>query len=341
MEGGCCWNASDTTCFHSLPSQHSYSVDNWDSNGTPPLTTLEEGYLNLTPRLNNSLFGNHAVELQTRAVSTSDVILRLYLYDPTTTALDINDTIPLNSSQFTAKVYGPEYFSVQIYRKESTSLLLSTSLGPIIACNDYWELALQLPKNSSVFGLGGLRLSSKPKLLYNSGHRLGANPFIMILDADGRAHGILFNNTGPLEFLLLENSNLLSVKSRSRVMWDISVFAGPTPADVMDQYTSTDDLRPTLPPPWALGVHICRDTERQNETLAALDVMGFLKNATENELPYESDCLQEGLLYQLDFNIPTSMKAVIQKMRETGRKLLLSLPPHVSGTKDSGHTCNV
>lgn len=330
VKNGCCWNESDTTCFHSLPSQYSYSVDDWNTTERA-LVELEKRYLNLKPRLNNSIYDNPAVNLQTRVVSTSDVILRFYLYDPTTGEPDINETTPLNLSQFTTEVYGPEYYSVQIYRKDK-ALLFSTSLGPIIACDDYWELALQLPKDAAVFGLGGLRLSSKPKLLYNSGQRLGANPFIMILDTDGRAHGILFNNAGPMEFLLLENSNLLSVKSRSRVMWDISVFAGPTPADVMEQYTSTDGLRPTLPPPWALGVHICRDTERHNKTLAAEDVMYFLKNAAEKELLYESDCLQEGLLYQLDFNISTSMNAVIEEFRKTGRQLLLSLPPHVESS---------
>ena len=342
MKNGCCWNESDTTCFHSLPSQYSYSVD-WNNetalwNNETALRELETLYLNLKPRLNNSIYDNPAVNLQTRVVSTSDVILRFYLYDPTTGEPDINETTPLNSSKFTAEVYGPEYYSVQIYRKDNT-LLFSTSRGPVIACDDYWELALQLPKDAAVFGLGGLRLSSKPKFLYNSGQRLGANPFIMILDTDGRAHGILFNNAGPMEFMLLENSNLLSVKSRSRVMWDISVFAGPTPADVMEQYTSTDGLRPTLPPPWALGVHICRDTERHNKTLAAEHVKYFLENAAE--LLYESDCLQEELLYQLDFNISTSMNAVIEEFRKKGRKLLLSLPPHVSGTKDSVHTCRV
>jgi alpha-glucosidase (family GH31 glycosyl hydrolase) len=155
----------------------------------------------------------------------------------------------------------------------------------------------------------------------------------MIVDSTGKAYGILFKNSGPMEFQLLEISNILSVKSRSRVMWDISVFAGPEPADVMEQYTSIDGLRPALPPTWALGVHICRDTEKSNMTLAAVDAMYFLGNATDLELPYDSDCLQEGLLYQMDLSISTNMDEVKEEFKNTGRKLLLSLPPHVSSTK--------
>jgi hypothetical protein len=330
------------TCFHSVPSQHSYRVENWDDNEIAS-QELETKYLHLTPLRMTSPYGKYAVkQLHTRLVTTTQFVLRMYIYDPTTGEPDVKDTTPLNSSTFRAVVYGPDYFSAQIYRRETNgSLLFSTSLGPIIASDDYWELALQLPEDAAVFGLGGLRLSSEPKLLYNSGHRLGANPFIIILDTDGRTYGILFNNAGPMEFQLLENSNLLTVKSLSRVMWDISVFAGPTPADVMKQYTSTDGLRPTVPPPWALGVHICRDTEKHNQFLAAVDAMYFLKNATEKEIPYDSDCLQEGLLYQFDFNISTSMDSVIEEFGKTGRKLLLSLPPHVSSSYDSAISCRV
>ena len=339
MHLGCCWDEQSTECFHSFPSQHSYSVQNWDDS-----TAVTELYLNLTPRISNCPYGNRAaVNLQTRVVSTSQgSILRLYLYDKTTSAPDVNDKTPLNSSQFIVKVFGPEYFSVQINRsKEGGQLLFSTSLGPIIACDDYWELALQFPKDAAVFGLGALRLTSKAKLLYNSGHRLGANPFIMILDTEGRAHGILFNNTGPMEFQFLENSNILSVRSRSRVMWDISLFAGPDPAQVMEQYTSIDGLRPILPPAWALGLHICRDTERSNGSLVADDAIYFLENAEDKTLPYESECLQEGLFYGLDFSISENMTKIIKEFTGTGRKLLLSLPPHVSSTIDSALICCV
>jgi hypothetical protein len=337
----CCWDDGSTACFHSVPSQHSYRVEKWDNNTA--ITKFETEFLSLTPLISKCLYDNRAaVYLQTSVVSTSSgKILRLYLYDSTNSPPVVKDQTPLNESQFKVEVYGQDYFSVQVNRNENgTPLLFSTSLGPIIACDDYWEMALQFPRDAAVFGLGALRLSSKPKVLYNSGYRLGANPFIMILDTEGRAHGILFNNSGPMEFRLLDKSNILSVKSRSNVMWDISVFAGPNPADVMEQYTSIDGLRPTLPPAWALGVHICRNTERNDGSHVADDAKYFLDNAAY-ELPYESDCLQEGLLYGLDFSISTNMSDVINGSRDTGRKLLLSLPPHVSSSKASALTCHV
>ena len=337
---GCCWDKENLACFHSLPSQHSYKIDKWNNTA---LTEIETNCLNLTPRIPKCLYANqNAVNLRARVVSISQgYILRFYLYDNTTNEPVDTDTTALSSSQFKVQVLGPEYFSVQINRNKEGTFLFSTSPGPTIACDDYWELALQFPNDAAVFGLGALRLTSKPKILYNSGYRLGANPFIMILDNNGEAHGILFNNKGPMEFQLLENSNILSVKSRSSVMWDISVFAGPDPTRVMEQYTSMDGLRPILPSAWALGVHICRDTERQNENLVADDAFYFLQNAAERELPYESDCLQEGLLYGLKFSTSANMTNITQEFTETGRKLLLSLVPHVSSTKDSALTCHV
>jgi len=321
------------TCFHSFPSQHNYRVKNWDDRSN--YTELGNSHLDLTPRRPKCPYGNRdAVNLRTIVVSSSEgTILRLYLYNTETEEPVVTDTLPLNESNFKVTVDGPEYFSVKINRRNETTLLFNTSLGPKIACDDYWELALQFPEDAALFGLGALRLTSKPKVLYNSGQRLGANPFIMILDPGGEAHGILFNNRGPMEFQLLENSNILSVKSRSTVMWDISVFAGPDPAKVMEQYTSIDGLRPILPPEWALGVHICRDTGRENGNLVADGAFYFLHNAM---IPYESDCLQEGL-YALEFSNSANMTNITQEFQKTGRKLLLSLPPHVSSTKFSAH----
>jgi hypothetical protein len=323
----CCWTATEAACFHSIPSQHSYSAKGWSSN-EEAVSQLETN-LSLAPRLVNSPYGKPAIDLlQTSLFATSEDHLRLYLYNPQIDNPLDADRIPLISSKFRAEVYGPDYYSLQIYRRDSTnSLLFSTSRGPTIASENYWELSLQFPKEAALFGLGALRLSSKPKLLYNTGQRLGANPFIITLDAEGSAYGILFSNPGPMEFQLLENSNLLLVKSLSTVMWNISVFAGPTPADVMQQYTSGVERRPILPPPWALGFHVCRNTT-DNETLAAKDVMHFMDEATD--FPYDSDCLQEGLLYQFDFHVPTITHSVAEKLGNTGRKLLLSLPPQVS-----------
>jgi hypothetical protein len=289
---------------------------------------LETGNMSFTPRLETSPYGKPVEPLlRTLVVAVSEDHLQFYLYKETEKP-EVIEGIPMNISSFRAEVYGPEYYSVQIYRQgDRKSLLFSTSRGPMIASENYWELSLQFSKEAALFGLGGLRLSSK--LLYSSGHRLSTNPFIMVLETDGSAYGILFNNTGPLEFQLLENSNLLIVKSLSTVRWDFSVFAGPTPSDVMQQYTSVDGLRPVLPPPWALGLHVCRNTT-DNETLAAEDAMYFINNATTNGLPYESDCLQENLLYRMNFTISGSMEHIIKEVQKMERKILLSLPPHVS-----------
>jgi hypothetical protein len=339
LKVSCCWNATDAACFHSIPSQHSYSAKDWSGN-EGAVNQLEENHLNLTSRLMISPYGKPVIDLlQTSLFATSEDHLRLFLYNPQTHKPPdkplVVDSTPLNSSKFRAEVYGPDYYSLQIYRRESNSLLFSTSRGPTIASENYWELSLQFPKEAALFGLGALRLTSKPKLLYNTGQRLGANPFIITLDAEGSAYGILFNNPGPMEFQLLEKSNLLSVKSLSTVMWDISVFAGPTPADVMEQYTSDVERRPILPPPWALGFHVCRNTT-DNETLAERDALNFMANATD--LPYDSDCLQEGLLYQFDFHKPKTMENVTEKLGNTGRKMLLSLPPQVSNGAEFSNT---
>eukprot|EP00887_Chlorella_sp_A99_P002350 scaffold10.g2350.t1 len=82
----------------------------------------------------------------------------------------------------------------------------------------------------------------------------GSHPFILALDPDGMAWGALLLSANALEI----------VPGRDRLSWRVTggvlnlwLFAGPSPAAVMDQYTSIVG-RPALPPFWACGFHQCK-----------------------------------------------------------------------------------
>jgi alpha-glucosidase len=81
-------------------------------------------------------------------------------------------------------------------------------------------------------------------------------PFTLSL-ANGRAHGLLFDNTGRVEFdLALENEGraYYGAAGGSLVYY---VFCGPTPREVLERYTELTGRTP-MPPLWALGNQQCR-----------------------------------------------------------------------------------
>jgi alpha-glucosidase len=83
-------------------------------------------------------------------------------------------------------------------------------------------------------------------------------PFYLGLTVDdGRAYGILIDHTGRVEMDIGKTNEAevsITVQGDSLIAY---FFVGPTPADVMRQYTELTGRMP-LPPRWAIGYHQCR-----------------------------------------------------------------------------------
>ena len=83
-------------------------------------------------------------------------------------------------------------------------------------------------------------------------------PFYLGLTVDdGRVYGVLIDHTGRVEMDIGKTNEAqvsMTVQGDSLIAY---FFAGPTPADVMMQYTELTGRMP-LPPRWAIGYHQCR-----------------------------------------------------------------------------------
>ena len=107
---------------------------------------------------------------------------------------------------------------------------------------------------------GGLEKTGSHQVFWNvdppEGHTASFNnlytsiPFVLSL-VDGRAHGLFLDYPGRVEFDLAkaDPDRFTAVSGDAFVYY---VFAGPTPRDVLPQYTELTG-RISLPPLWALG----------------------------------------------------------------------------------------
>jgi alpha-glucosidase len=130
--------------------------------------------------------------------------------------------------------------------------------------------SLALPADMAVYGLGekafGLNHRGRRLNLWNTdpqgAYHTGTDPIYgsipwMLCQREGRAHGILFDNTRRARFDLGRTDSSIMQYQADGGELCYYVVAGPEPADVLARYAALTGHMP-LPPRWALGYHQSR-----------------------------------------------------------------------------------
>ncbi|KAL9325054.1 hypothetical protein ACSQ67_005699 [Phaseolus vulgaris] len=174
--------------------------------------------------------------------------------------------------------YTSDPFSFVVKRKSNGETLFDTSssdsdpFSSLVFKDQYLEISTKLPKSASLYGLGentqphGIKLyPSDPYTLYTTdisainlnADLYGSHPVYMDLrNAGGKAsaHGVLLLNSNGMDVFYTGTS--LTYKIIGGV-FDFYFFSGPSPLNVVDQYTTLIG-RPAPMPYWAFGFHQCR-----------------------------------------------------------------------------------
>ncbi|CAL5189281.1 unnamed protein product [Lathyrus oleraceus] len=169
-------------------------------------------------------------------------------------------------------------FSFSVKRKSNGETLFNSTstfsdpFSSLVFKDQYLEISTKLPKDASLYGLGentqphGIKLyPSDPYTLYTTdisainlnADLYGSHPMYMDLRNNGgeaSAHAVLLLNSNGMDVFYRGNS--LTYKVIGGV-FDFYFFSGPTPLNVVDQYTSLIG-RPAPMPYWAFGFHQCR-----------------------------------------------------------------------------------
>ncbi|KAG5059886.1 hypothetical protein AAZX31_01G074600 [Glycine max] len=189
---------------------------------------------------------------------------------------------PITVSQYSGSEflfsYTSDPFSFAVKRKSNGETLFDSSSGDsdpfssLVFKDQYLEISTKLPKDASLYGLGentqphGIKLyPSDPYTLYTTdisainlnADLYGSHPVYMDLrNAGGKAsaHAVLLLNSNGMDVFYTGTS--LTYKIIGGV-FDFYFFSGPSPLNVVDQYTTLIG-RPAPMPYWAFGFHQCR-----------------------------------------------------------------------------------
>lgn len=141
------------------------------------------------------------------------------------------------------------------------------AFNPLVFKDQYLELSTQVPASAALFGLGESTRPDGLPLVKGKTYSLwatdigamnanvdlyGAYPFYLDVRAGGLTHGVLLLNSNGMDIQYGEGFLTWRVIGGT---FDFYFFAGPTPLDVMDQYTQLVG-RPAPMPYWSFGMSL-------------------------------------------------------------------------------------
>ncbi|XP_077982533.1 sucrase-isomaltase, intestinal-like [Glandiceps talaboti] len=266
---GCIWredfDSESPWCFY--PLERGYKMI-----GNPVETTL--GYsVSLEKIEPYTQHGDDVINLAFEVEFQTDDRVRFKFFDPSNQRFEV----PMTISAPGGKASNPDYdiifgtdfaFSFQIIRKSTGTVLFDTSLGGFLFSDQYIQIATRLA-SSSLFGFGehehqtfkhdvdwheySMFARDQPPQPY--ANMYGVHPYYMVVENDFNAHGVLILNSNAQE-IDIQPAPSITYRTIGGIL-DFYLFLGPTPENVVQQYTAAIG-RTFMPPYWSLGFQLSR-----------------------------------------------------------------------------------
>ncbi|CAH1773346.1 unnamed protein product [Owenia fusiformis] len=277
IKRGCHWCTSSIQdvpwCF--APKTTGYTL-------VGDVTQTAKGYTaTLDRKPTSSWYGHDIARIQMDVEFQTNSRLRIKIFDPSVARFEV----PLNISSTSAALdplYSVEFsnspaFNIKVKRASNGATLFDTSLGGLVFSEQFLQFATKL-NSHNVYGFGehehhslkhdmnwkswGMYARDQP--VTHGANLYGVHPFYMNVETSNLAHGVLVLNSNAQDVTL---SPLPSLKYRTiGGILDIYMFLGPSPENVVQQYTQAIG-RPVMPPYWALGFHLSRYGYNDIQTL--------------------------------------------------------------------------
>ncbi|MDE8565206.1 glycoside hydrolase family 31 protein [Anoxybacillus rupiensis] len=153
-----------------------------------------------------------------------------------------------------------------------------------------------------------------------------SHPYFMTL-RNGWAHGLFFDNTYRtiFDFQTFEDEYCFAAEGGPI---DYYVFAGPTPRDVLKQYTNLTGKMP-IPPKWALGYHQSRYSYETEQEVREL-VQTFIEKDIPLDAVYLDIHYMDGYrVFTFDRNRFPNPKQLIADLKQEGVRVVPIVDPGV------------
>ncbi|GMG16776.1 unnamed protein product [Phytophthora fragariaefolia] len=247
--------------------------------------------------------------------------------------------------------YTQNPFTFKVVRKSDGYTLFDSSGISLVVKDQYLQVSTVLGSDLSVYGIGE---STRDNFKMASGDKqtlwardqgsatanvntYGSHPFFLGINSAGQAHGVLLLNSNGMDVTM--DSGHLVYQTIGGVL-DFNIVVGPTPANVVSQYTKLIG-RPKLMPYWSYGFHQCRWGYGSVDALRTV-----VSKYASNKLPLDViwsdiDYMKSYHDFTLDpTNFPqTKMAAFMDEIHANGQKFVPIIDPGIpDDTNDYAYT---
>lgn len=268
----CCWaEVNDYTtpwCFTAPLSSSGYELTS-----IKEVSTGLKGTLALIGEPSNT-YGADITTLTLEILLEDADYAHFKIYDAGSSRWEVPQSViprPVSVPKVTTTNYDVTYtsspFSITVTRKSDKAVVFSSAIE-LYFKDQYIEFTHNYDSSAVTFGLGESSRLTQPLSTDNAIYTLWAgdtpsmamytnlySSFPMYLQMlGGMASGGMMMNSNGMDVQL--STNKLTYKMIGGII-DFYVFSGPTPGDVVAQYTSIVG-RPMLQPYWSLGFHNCK-----------------------------------------------------------------------------------
>jgi alpha-D-xyloside xylohydrolase len=247
--------------------------------------------------------------------------------------------------------YTQNPFTFTVVRKSDGYTLFDSAGISLVVKDQYLQVATALGSDLSVYGIGE---STRDNFKMASGDKqtlwardqgsataivntYGSHPFFLGINSAGQAHGVLLLNSNGMDVTM--DSGYLVYQTIGGVL-DFNIVVGPTPANVVSQYTKLIG-RPKLMPYWSYGFHQCRWGYSSVDALRAV-----VSKYASNKLPLDVvwsdiDYMESYHDFTLD---PTNfaqadVAAFTDELHASGQKYVVIIDPGIpDDTSDYAYT---
>ncbi|KAK7100863.1 probable maltase-glucoamylase 2 [Littorina saxatilis] len=226
-----------------------------------------------------------------------------------------------------------------ITRKATGTVIFDTGPGGLVLSDQFLQLTIRLP-SSDLYGLGE---HSHPTFRrdFSTPHSwpafardqppggdnnlYGVHPFYTCVeDSHGNTHGVFLLNSNAQEYALSPGP-MLTWRTIGGVL-DFYVFLGPSPENVVQQYTQMIG-RPVMPPYWSLGFQLCRYgyDNLSNLQRAVTETRNY---SIPHDVQYaDIDHMDERMDFTINPNNFSGLSEYFDELRGAGMRTIIILDP--------------